>query len=385
MKLKMTVFLYSLTSGGAERIVSIFLAEFMKKYDVTLVLMNDTIEYKIPKDIPIYYLEKSEPFEHGLKKLFKIPFLAYKYYKFCKKNSIDISFSLLSRPNYISALASFFMKDTKIVLSELSMPSMQYSYNNMQSWINTYLIKFLYPRADLILPNSQGNLDDLKINFNIKNKMAKIHNILDLEMITTEAKESVNDVEFSEKTTTFITIGRLDEGKNHKLLIEAMNSVNNAQLIIIGDGVLRLELEKQIATLSLESKVFLLGKRSNPYKYLAKSDIFVFSSNHEGFPTVLLESLAVGVPIISTDCKSGPREILSPTSDLNFQLDNEVEYGEFGVLTPIKNVKQMITAMNEIIKDENMLNTYKKVAKIRAQEFSKSIISKQYFEEIEDL
>ena len=113
---------------------------------------------------------------------------------------------------------------------------------------------------------------------------------------------------------TFITIVAIGYNlkKTTQCLLMPLVSYpdKNAQLLIIGEGELRPTLERQIKTLDLQDSVFLLGTKSNPYAYLAKSDAFVFSSNHEGFPNVILEALACGLAIVSTDCQSGPREIL---------------------------------------------------------------------------
>lgn len=383
-KTKIALFIYSLASGGAERVVSLLLPELMQKYDVTLVLMNESIEYNIPKNTKIYYLEKSHACESGIKKLVKIPFLAYKYYKFCQDNSIALSFSLLSRPNYINAIANMFKKTTKIVLSERSMPSMQYGYRNLHSLINKILIQYTYSKADLIITNSQGNLEDLKHNFKIQNKMLTLYNPIDLQAIENQKKAAINDFVFSDFLFTFISIGRLDFGKNHKLMIEAIKHVNNAQLLIIGDGILRDILEIQIKELHLENRVFLLGKKRNPYKYLARSDAFVFTSNHEGFPNVILEALACDLAIISTDCQSGPREILAPQSPPSEQCHTKSEYAEYGILLPLNSKTELINAMKKIMNDTLLANTYRKKAKMRCKDFEKEKIISQYIKVLDE-
>jgi len=192
------------------------------------------------------------------------------------------------------------------------MPSLQYG-KGISGFINRTLIKLLYPKADLLFANSKGNAIDLENNFKIKN-IQVIYNPFDIDKIKEKSKESVN----LKSGFNFVTIGRLDEGKNHQLLIKAMREIEG-NLYIIGDGVLRGYLEQLIYTLNLTDRVFLVGKQKNPYKYLSKADTFLFSSNREGFPNVLVEALACEIPIISTDCKSGPREILAPDSDITFK------------------------------------------------------------------
>ena len=100
----------------------------------------------------------------------------------------------------------------------------------------------------------------------------------------------------------------------------------------------------------------------------------MFSSSHEGYPNVLVEAL----PIISTDCKSGPREILAPNSNIDFQLEDKIELCEYGILVPINNKEKMKEAMNLIINDENLRKDYEEKAKQRANDFRIEEIIKQY-------
>ena len=183
----------------------------------------------------------------------------------------------------------------------------------------------------------------------------------------------------SKKKFTFITIGRLDNGKNHKLIIDAIKDID-ADLWIIGDGDLKGNLQNYIKELELSDKVQLLGKKENPFSFLSKADCFVFASNHEGFPNVLIEALACELPIISTDCQSGPREILAPNTNMNFQLKNNIELTPYGILTPIKNVEKLRKSMNLMIDDKKLRNNYKEWSIQRANDFRVEKIIKEYEE-----
>lgn len=365
-KKKLSILIYSLACGGAERVVSILLNELKDKFDITLVLMNNTIIYDISKNQKIVYLEKSDPYESGLIKFLKLPFLGFRYKNICKKNNIDISLSFMNRPNYINIIASLFDNKVKTIISERAMPSLQHK-TGLQGFINRVLIKTLYPKADIVVANSIGNSIDLQNNFNV-NKLKIINNPIN-RIIKQKVKK--ND------TFTFITIGRLDKGKNHQLIIEAMQNID-ANLYIIGDGELKNQLTAQIEKLNLKNKVFLLGEQNDPFKYLLKSDCFIFSSNHEGFPNVLLEALSCELPIISTDCQSGPREILAPNSNINYQLKNNIEIAEYGILTPINHIDSLFKAMDKIMNDKNLLNDYKKKSKDRIKDFDKNKIINHY-------
>jgi len=379
MKKKISILIYSLASGGAERVVSILLKELCSRYNITLVLMNYTLFYDIPDNVEVVYLDNSDPNESSIKKLLKLPALGWKYRQLIRKKGIELSLSFMIRPNYINILAKLFGSNAKTVVSERSMFSLQFSYKNLQSFINKRLVK-LYNFADLIVANSNGNREDLKRNFSIKPEIKTIYNALDISQIEKRKKE---DVDIEKKRFTFVTIGRMDVGKNHLLLIEALKDVD-ADLWIIGDGELREFLVSKILEFGLEDKVKLLGRQNNPYKFLNKADCFMFGSNHEGFPNVLLEALACGLPVISTDCKSGPREILAPKSNFTKQT-SEIELADFGVLVPVGNVDKMAQAMRMMAEDESLRGSLKEKAYIRARDFEVEKIIVQWESVIDNI
>lgn len=375
---KVSILIYSLAGGGAERVVSILLKELKDEFDIYLVLMRDKIDYEIPNDTKIHFLENSHPNESGILKLLKLPILAWKYKKFCKKYGIQTSISFMNRPNYINVLAKLFGSGVRCVISERAMPSLQHGYDNFQSKINCLLISKLYKYADSIIANSVGNKNDLIENFRLApNKVQTIYNPFDINLIDNQSKEQ-NSIKF--KDLSFITIGRLDAGKNHALLISAFAELNHpkATLYILGKGELKESLETQIRKLRLQDRVFLLGFDPNPYKYLIKAFCFVFSSNHEGFPNVVIEALACGLPVISTDCKSGPREILAPNSDIKFQLQKGYEIAEYGILCAVNDKEALSSAMKEMIENKELVDNYHKKASLRAKEFDKSKIVPNY-------
>lgn len=367
---KLVILINSFESGGAERVVSNLLNTWVKRYDCYLILIHDYKFYELDKRVKIISLDEPKDLS-GVVKLLRLPILAYKLSKLIKEYKFDKVISFLTRANYINVLSNIFIKH-KIIINERAMPSLQYQYG-LNGKINRFLIKYLYPKSDLCLSNSYGNMMDLKNKFKVIN-LDYIHNPFNIEMIEKMSKE---EIEIKKKRFTFVTVGRLDKGKNHKLIIDAIRDID-ADLWIIGDGNLKEELQKYIKELSLNDKVYLLGKKENPFAYILKADCFVFASNHEGFPNVLLESMICGCSVISTDCLSGPREILAPKSDINFQLENNIELAEYGILSPIKNVEKMKEAMNLIINDENLRKDYEEKAKQRANDFRIEEIIKQY-------
>ncbi len=339
-----------------------------------LVLMNPTISYDIPKNIPIHFIETSKGgIENGFLKLIKLPWLAYKYANLLSNLKITHSFALLTRPSYINILSRYFTKwHYKISISERSHPSMQYGYNNLQSKINNYLIKKLYPKADQIICNSQGNANDLISNYNLAaSKIVVVHNPVDIEKINgIEIKETF----FSDEYFNIVTIGRLDTGKNHQLLINAIAPFPKIRLYILGDGWLMESLQHLTKELSINERVFFLGFDNNPYKYLKTANLFLFGSNHEGFPNVLLEAMACGLPIVSTNCKSGPDEIM----ELKAPKTDDIMLTDYGILTPVGNLELFQKGLAYCLEHPEFLESCRKRVKKRIQDFEREPILEAY-------
>jgi len=371
VKKEVSVLIYSLDSGGAERVVSNLLYELKKFYKIKLILMNNKIFYKIPNDVEIIFLENSNPRENGIKKFLKLPFLAYKY----SKIKSDISISFLTRPNYINIMSQLF-KNSKTIISERSLISEEFKSKNLHSRISKCLIKNLYKYSDIVVSLSKGTTYDLKYNYNVKN-VTTIYNLVDIKTINSLLKEKIN---FNKNKFVFITVGRLVKGKRQDILIKSIIDIN-AELWIIGDGEEREQLEELVDELKIKNKVKFFGKQTNPFKFLSKADCFVFASNHESFGNVLVEALACELPIISTDCKSGPREILAPNTE--YKELKDIEIAEYGVLTPVGDVEKMSEAMKMIYEDKTLREKLKSKAKKRANDFSVEKIIKQWRETIE--
>lgn len=382
MKRNLSILISSLSGGGAQRVVSVLLYELKNDYNITLVLMNDKIEYDIPKDIGIVYLENYSEDESNLKKTLKLPILGWKYKKICQERKIHSSLSFLYRPNFINVFAKLFGLESKVIISERSTPSETYYGKSLSSRLGRFLVSFLYQKADVVVPNSQGSAIDLIENFSVARvKIKVVQNPFNIEKIVSESLESISFLR--KEGFVFLTVGRLENIKNHDLIIKSFSKLEgeNLQLWILGQGPLEQELKDLVNQLQLNDRVKFFGFDRNPYKYMKRADCLALASTREGFPNVLVESLACGLPIISSDCPNGPREIIAPKTDVKKKLNNEIEIAEYGILTPIDNESFFCEAMELIIKDKAMYNSYRSSIKIRANDFSKHFIIKK-FEEV---
>ena len=362
---KLAVFLYSMGPGGAERVVSNLLPALCEKYEVHLVLMSEVVAYEIPRAVKIHFLERSDPYESGVKKLFRLAFalpsLALKYKKLCENLGIDAHFVLMNRPCYAALTAKILGLKGRMVISERSCPSVIYK-SGLSGFANRILVKALYPKADLILANAQGNAEDLVRNFGCDAKKTKVlYNAVDLAAIKTLADEPL-EAKFK---PFFLNIGRLDGGKNQAMLIRIIVNLNDerATLGILGKGPLQGELQNLIDELGVGERVKLLGTDKNPFKFIKNVQCFVCASRFEGFSNVLLEALACERFIISTDHKSGARELLGDD--------------KYGILVPVNDEKAMEAAMRRALEDENLRQDYEKRAYGRVAKFDKNAVAAQ--------
>lgn len=373
MKKNISIFINSITAGGAERVVTLLLQQLNKDFDIHLVLLHDKIEYELPADQKIFCFNQPEN-ENPLLAICKLPLLAYRYKKFCITNKIDKSFSFLKRANYINCLSRVLGSKARIIISERTYLSAYLeSLNGPGKLLGKYLTKALYPKADLVVPNSLMIHIDLQENFNIQNRYCVINNPIDVKTIVQLELDQVDHSLFGE--FTFIHVGAFRAEKNHNMLIDAFSMVQDldCKLLLVGKGLGQGEDEKQIREkvqqLNLQSQVIFAGFASNPYKYLHRASCFVLTSNFEGFPNSLQEALACNLPVISTDCRSGPREILAPGTDVRLSVEAQFEIAKFGILVPVNNPKILAEAMRLMYNDKELQAQYRSKALARAYDY----------------
>lgn len=211
---------------------------------------------------------------------------------------------------------------------------------NPREWFRPVLARWLYPKADVIVAVSNGVADGLIAMTGLpREKIKVVYNPVITDLILIKAKEPINHPWFQNTDTKIIvSVGRLENQKDFATLIHALEVINGnlpIRLVILGEGSQRDHLQSIIDKLGLNEIVDMPGYVENPYPYLKQASVFVLSSKYEGFPGVLVEALACGVPVISTDCPSGPAEIL--------------EYGKYGKLVPVGGSNEMAVAIKETI------------------------------------
>ncbi len=380
MKPALLICINSLRSGGAERVVSQLLTHMQDDFDIHLALYSHIIEYEIPAGIRILDLKQSED-DGQIALLLKLPSLSRRVSNYCKEHHIKHSVAFLNRPSYINALmrACWGYKGRVVMCERTHQTTMLSTKSAITRIITKFLITASYNRADLVLANAQSMKEDLRDKLQVKTPIEVIYNPVDIRDLQSKMLAPVN-ISFNKDTFYFIAVGNFRKEKNFPMILEALSMLKDqdCKLLLVGDGSLKAEYIQKATTLGITDRVVFCGRDSNPFKYIHKADSFILSSDVEGFPNVLLEAIACGKPVISTDCKSGPREMLAPSTNSNMHLTDHFSEEEFGVLTPVGNAVLLSQAMKKMITDESLRNRLKEKAFKRAADFDISIIKKHF-------
>ncbi|MGB2783620.1 MAG: glycosyltransferase [Atribacterota bacterium] len=364
---KVAFFLPSLEGGGAERsIVNLFKNLNKRNYKISLILgerKGDFIE-EVPKEVLIVDLKTSNSFK-----------IFFKIIRYFRKEKPDIFISTFPRFNIINIIAKIFSKvKTKIIITErttfslLSTTAETFSHRLIARFLLPSLIRFIYPKADVIVCISKGIAHDIsKIIRYADNKIRVIYNPVTDERIYKLAKESVKYTWFSNlEIPVILSVGRLIKAKDYPNLLQSFSLVlqkQPAHLVILGEGTEKEKLKRVAQKLGIFKNVAFLGFQKNPYKYMARCSVFVLSSYREGFGDVLVEAMACGVPVVSTNCP-GPKDI--------------IESGKNGILVPIDNKKALAEAILKVLNNPYLSYKLSKEGKKRASFFSIKKSAKEY-------
>jgi glycosyltransferase involved in cell wall biosynthesis len=207
-----------------------------------------------------------------------------------------------------------------------------------------FTIKLLYPLADEVIAVSHGVAKELDALIPYRKKATHvIYNAVVTPEIYHLAQAEVEHPWFQDKNLPIVVgAGRFVRQKDFSTLLNAfadLSATIKARLVLLGSGREQDELQSLVSRLGLEDQVWISGFVKNPYAYLSRADVFVLSSQWEGLPTIIIEAIALGIPVVSTDCPSGPSEIL--------------QQGKYGRLVPVGDVRAMSQAIADTLQTDN--------------------------------
>lgn len=314
---------------------------------------------------------------------------------------LDAVLSLMERANIANLLT--LSGHRRIISVHSYAESMMSSKGPLKRSLIKCLYPFLLHRADRVVLVSKEAATSFQEMFRIRPEQAAvIYNMCDLGELKERAREALA-AEYLEifERPVIITHGRLIADKGHWQLIRAFAEVKRTnqdlRLVILGQGPLEADLRRLCRDLDIQDEVFFPGFRPNPMPWLVKAHLFVLSSLREGLPGSLLEAMALGVPIVATDCRSGPRELLAPGTNSQHQTQN-VECTPCGLLTPpleqlrasagaplTRAERLLARAMVRMLSDRELRTSSAGAAQDRAREFSPETVTLQWLRLIEKI
>lgn len=329
--MKVNILCNSLRKGGAEK--QAFLLNERLSAEYLFLIENDKggkADLKNVRILSKFGLENS-----SIIKLLCLPYLVFRLGKWHKKIEGSITVSFNTRPNLLNVFSKFIWGN-KAIISERMNPAQ--SWKSGLKIFQRLLSMLVYRFADNIVVNSLGIRSELSKSLKInEDKIKVIYNAVDIFAVGQKAKIPVPSELFLGKT--IVTVGRQRLAKGQWHLIRSLRTVKrefpDVRLLIIGGSGEVEEFQRKLVYESgLRKNVHFLGEKDNPYNYISNADLFAFPSLHEGLPNVLIEALACGTQIISSDCRFGPREILSPTEDFSRQCESP-EPLDYGYIMPV--------------------------------------------------
>ena len=354
--------------GGVERVFERMLRYLDRSvFNPRMLVLGSyqNLGLELPQYVPVRYLGK----KHARNAIVELVHII-------KTAEPDVIYSAKTHVNAVVVLANQLAgRPSCIIPSErihLSAHLRNQPPPQKWKWQFTFLLaRGLYRRAvDKVVFVSKGSLQDGCVRLRLPEyKAIMIYNPIVDDALLEMSEEAVEHPWFAKEREkpTILAVGRLTKQKGFSYLLKAFHQARNgipARLVVIGEGKKRQQLTSLAETLGIEDDVTFLGFQSNPYKFMAKADVFVLSSLWEGLAIVLVEAMACGAPVISARCPSGPEEIVTD--------------GVNGLLVPPADPEAVAEAIIKVLANPEMARKMALAGKQRAEDFRAEKIVRQY-------
>lgn len=337
--------------GGAQRAFHDHSVELTKYYEVTEAVFDFDSENLYPSGNPLESLQVAggggpvRKFSNFFRRVGQLRRLK-------QRLGTDICISHLEGADYVNLLSK---GREKVILLIQGSKTHDRNISGPTGWLRKrVMMPLLYKRADRIVTVSRDIIPEMVHDYGVDpRKLSAINNSFEVESVWKRAQEALPPAmqQVYRTAPVLVTSGRLAIQKNQKPLLDifaALRLRQPAKLVFIGDGELRDELVRHARSLGLrvheawsgepvtpDFDVYFVGLQLNPFQYIRPATVFVFPSAWEGFPLALGEAMTCGVPVVSTDCPTGPREMLAPESATPATSIRAAEWAEYGLLMPM--------------------------------------------------
>ena len=390
-----------LYGGGAERVVSRLASALCDRYNVSVYSTHPTPDriYSVDPRVELFEYSPRPGLISTLKRKFLLDRAAH-LRQLKKDLDIDVSISFLRSCNFINVLSRG--KDSKIVSIRCVCEKEPFSTPDEKRPADI-MTRFAARKADLVVGVSKWVSKEHVDSYGADpNKVITIYNPIDIQEMQRLKAEPLHDPTFerfaADKDFLFISSGRVTAQKGQWHLIRALRTVlkehPNVGLVILGRGPMEEYLRDVARKNGIENSVYFPGFSYTPFAYYGRANAFVFPSLVEGFPNALLEAMACGLPAISCDCNSGPRELFAPDTDFTLEA-KDIEYAPYGVLIPVVSENETLSvepnepeedilarAMNAFVERPELLERYAAAGLKRAEDFATEKIVDEWINQV---
>ena len=335
----------SLSGGGGQRVAATLCEALSTAEDLDLVLVvfDRAATNNLGPSIKVRHIEVRES-GNAFYTLGKFCKVVFQLARIIRQERPQAILGFMDYCNTVVLLASRLARSrSRVVISVHTLFSafLQGKGANIRGRLLKVLAQRLYSKADAVVAVSRGVAEDLGELFGIaQERIRVIGNPFDLEKIARLAEVPVDEAMFSGDVPIILSVGRLSQEKGGDDLLRAfarLQPQTEARLVFLGEGAEQPRLEQLCSQLEVDDKVSFLGYQENPFRFMARSTVFVLSSRYEGFGNVLVEAMACGLPVVATRCYPG--------------IEDLVRHGESGLLVPVGDEAALVAALARVLNE----------------------------------